>query len=104
MYPMTNHGGPPSSNHVHYSTTYHPQHDYHAHPDITELASITHSDTDSTVSIATEGENPDTFPFDSSMPHLPPPGRPPSPVTICSYPEALPMSPNESASSFVSEV
>lgn len=96
--PLTNQ----QTNHVHYNNPYY--HSCNAHPDINELDNATHSDTDSTVSIATEEGNPDAFHFNSSMPHLPPPGRPPSPVTICSYPPGPNLhSPRSSTASFSSE-
>lgn len=106
MRAMPSNCAPPTTNqqtnHVHYNNPYY--HSCHAHPDITELDNTTHSDTDSTVSIATEEGNQDAFHFDSSMPHLPPPGRPPSPVTICSYPPGPPLhSPRSSTASFSSE-
>jgi hypothetical protein len=97
-------GAPPTNPPTNHINPYY--HSCHAHPDITELDNTTHSDTDSTESIATEEEeNLDALHFDSSMPHLPPPGRPPSPVTICSYPPGPPVhSPRSSTASFSSEV
>ena len=69
----------------------------HSYPHIMELDSITQTDeTGSTLSIVTE--NPDVFPYDTSMPHPPPPGRPPSPATVYSeYPD-VPLSPGSSVS------
>ena len=97
LYQLRNAPGPPA-NHVPYAN-YH--HHSHAHPDITE--SIEGSDTDSTVSITTD--NPDVFPYDASMPHLPPPGRPPSPATVYSeYPTCSHRSPRSSTASYTSEV
>lgn len=72
-------------------------------PDITELDSVIASDTESTVSLATD--NPDVFPYDTSMPHAPPPGRHPSPVTVYSeYPVTSRVSSHSSTSSFTPEV
>ena len=100
LYPLRNASGAPHhpTNHIPYAN-YH--HHSHAHPDITE--SIEGSDTESTVSITTE--NPDVFPYDASMPHLPPPGRPPSPATVYSeYPTCSHRSPRSSTASYTSEV
>ena len=84
----------------HYSN-YH--HSCHTHPDITELENIAQTETESTVSITTE--NPDVFPYDTSMPHLPPPGRPPSPATVYSEnPVCPPLSPRSSTASYTSDV
>lgn len=86
----------------HYSNSYH-RHSCTTHPDITELDSIAQTETESTVSINTE--NPDIFPYDTSMPRPPPPGRPPSPATVYSeYPVCPTLSPSSSTPSFTSDV
>ena len=66
----------------------------HPYP-ITELDTITQTETESTLSLATE--NQDVFLYDASMPHPPPPGRPSSPVTVYSeYQGHPPLSPQSS--------
>ncbi len=86
-------GGPygNQSNHPPYM---YQQRGYGPYPDIiSEQDTITQLETESTLSVPLD--NPDGYPYDVSMPHLPPPGRPPSPVTMCSeYQGQPPLSPH----------
>ena len=96
-------GAPPSHQSSHFSSSHYQYRSGYGqghapYSDITELDTVTHTETESTLSIVTE--NPDVFQYDTSMPHPPPPGRPPSPVTVYSeYQGQPPLSLRSSSSS-----
>lgn len=103
--PLTSHQ---QNHHNHYSYNFQHHHQYHHMDDghthhshhMTDVDSVvTPTETDSTLSITTENMYDGTM-----MPHPPPPGRPPSPVTVCSEFPPAQVSPRSSTISYTSQL